>query len=118
MAVGDTVDHLLENSLRCVFIQVLTLFHKLKQVATISILHDQQKVLRALEDFEQADDIGVADFLEDVDFLHYLLLGVSVLHVALVDGFDGHLSASQFVDTKSHLAKSTFSDELNKLVEF
>jgi len=51
-------------------------------------------MLRALEDFEKANDIGVSDLLEDVDFLHDFLLGVGVLHVALVDGFDSNVPSS------------------------
>ena len=52
MAMCDTVDHLLKDTLGCILIQVLPFLYKLKQIATISVLHDEQKVLWTLEDLE------------------------------------------------------------------
>ena len=39
VTMSDTVDNLLEDSLRSFLIEVLSLFYELKKVAAISVLH-------------------------------------------------------------------------------
>ena len=59
----------------------------------------------------------MANLLEDIDFLHHLLLRVDILHVAFIDGLDGNLSASQLVNSEGHLPECSLSNQLNKLIE-
>ena len=74
-------------------------------------------MLLALKNLEQADDAGMADFLENVNFLEYLASTVVVLDVNLVNGLDGHLLASQLVDPQGNFTKSPLAQQLNELVE-
>jgi hypothetical protein len=48
-------------------------------------------MLWGFEDFKQANDVIVANLLENVDFLCNFLLRVRVLQVGFVDGFDGDI---------------------------
>ena len=109
--------YLLEDALGCVFIQALPLLHELQEVTSVRILHHKQEVFRTLEDFKEADDVGVTDFLQNVDLLHDLLLRVRVLHVAFVDGLDGNLPPCELVYSERHLAEGTFTNRLDKLVK-
>ena len=117
VTVSNAVHHLLEHLLRSVFVEMLSLLDVLQEVASVSILHHEEEVLGTLEHFEEADDVGVPDLLEDVDLLHDLLLGVSVLHVGLVDRLDSDLSTSELVDTEGDLPESTLADGVDEFVE-
>lgn len=70
-----------------------------------------------LKNFIKSDNFAVPNFAQNVNFLHYLLSTISVLHVLLINSLNSHLSSSEFVDAKSHLSKGPFSDQLYKLVK-
>jgi len=81
VAMRETMDNLPEYLLCFLFVEALLLFHMLEQIAARSVLHDHQEVLLRLKYLVQADDVGVADLPENVDFLHDFLPGVTVLHI-------------------------------------
>ena len=96
---------------------MLSLLNELKQITAVSVLHDEQEVLRTLEYFKETDDVRVSDLFENIDLLHHLLLRVCVLHIAFIDRFDRHLATSEFVNAKGYLAESTLSDQLYEFIE-
>jgi hypothetical protein len=51
-------------------------------------------MLAAFKNFKQADDVGVLDLLEQINFLEDFSLTKFVFHVTLFDGLDGHLLSS------------------------
>ena len=53
---------------------MLSLLNELKQITAVSVLHDEQEVLRTLENFKETDDVRVSDLFENIDLLHHLLL--------------------------------------------
>ena len=74
-------------------------------------------MLARLKHFEQPDDVGVLDLLEQVDLLEHFAFAEFVLHVVFLDRLDGHLLPSQLVHSESYLSEGSFSDQLHELVE-
>lgn len=60
----------------------------------------------------------MANFAQNVNFLHYFLSTVRVLHISLVNSFDCDIPARQFVNRKGDFTESTLADQLDKFVEF
>ena len=59
----------------------------------------------------------MSDLLQNVNFLHDLLLTVSVLHIGLVNRLDRHVPASQLVYAEHHFSKRAFADQFDEFVE-
>ena len=57
------------------------------------------------------------NFLEQVHLLEYFTLAKLVLHIVLLDGLDGHLLASQLVNSKGYLSKGSLTYQLHELVK-
>ena len=54
--------------------------------------------------------------LQQIDLLKDLPFGEVILHVALLDGLNGHVLAGELVDAEGDLAERAFADELHELV--
>ena len=117
MDVRQSVYDLLEDELAVLLFQPASLLYQLEKVAPSGVLHHNEEVLGGLEDFEQADDIRVLDFLEQVHLLEDFPLAEVVPHVLLLDRLDGDTLASELVHAEGHFAESALSDELDELVE-
>ena len=94
MTVSKTVNYLTEYVFGLLFIESFLLFYVLKQISSISIFHNHQKVLFALKDFIESDYIRVSYLSKNVNLLHHLLTTVLVLHVCFIYGFDCDLPTS------------------------
>lgn len=57
-------------------------------------------------------------FLQYVHFLEHLFFWKLVLHIAFVYRFYRHLFASKFMNAKSYLAESSFTNEFHEFVVF
>ena len=57
------------------------------------------------------------NFLEQVHLLEYFTLAKLVLHIVLLDGLDGHLLASQLVNSKGYLSKGSLTYQFHELVK-
>ena len=116
--VGQAVRDLLEDEFAVTLLEAATLLDQPEQVSTSSVLHDHQQVLAALEDFQEANDVGVLDLLEEVHLLEDFALGEVVLHVTLLNRLDRNILASQFVHAECDLAERTLAYQFDELVEF
>lgn len=116
--VGQAVRDLFEDEFAVTLLEAATLLDQPEQVSTSSVLHDHQQVLAALEDFQEANDVGVLDLLEEVHLLEDFALGEVVLHVTLLNRLDRNILASQFVHAECDLAERTLAYQFDELVEF
>lgn len=114
--MGQPIRDLLENELCIGLLESALALDEAKEVATAGVFHDHEEVLAALEDLKEADDVRVLDFLKEVDLLKDLALRKIILHIRLLDRFDGHVLASEFVDPESDLTEGALADQLDELV--
>lgn len=91
MEVLDSTDDLLEELAGLLLLQFLLLDDVVEEFAPTDELHDQEQLLGRLDDFEELDDVGVPDQLQNVnlssDSLHVSL----PRNLALLQDFDCHL---------------------------
>ena len=89
--VLDAADDLLEEFAGFGFLELLLFHDVVEELAPAHELHDQKQLLRRLDDFEQLDDIGMPDELQNVNFASDTL-DVSISRdFALFEDFDRHL---------------------------
>jgi len=74
-------------------------------------------VLLRLEDFEESDDAGVADLLQDVDLLEDFPPTIFIFYICFVDTLNRYIFPGEFVHAERNLAKGSFAEQLDKLVE-
>ena len=75
-------------------------------------------MLTTFKHLKETNDIRMSNLPEDVDFLHYLLSAIRVLHVCFVNRLNCYITSSQFVDAKHNLSECAFTNHLNKFVVF
>ena len=56
-------------------------------------------------------------FFKEINFLENFSFTKIVLHVIFLNGFDSHLLARKFMNTKCNFTKSSLSNELDEFVE-
>lgn len=110
VAVTEPVDNLLKDVLGLILTQSFLTFDVMKKIPGTCVLHDDEEVLWAFEDFEKSNYVGVMDFLEDVNFLEYFLTAEIVFHVGFFEGFDCDLFTAEFMNAKGYFAKCSFTD--------
>lgn len=118
MDVVETADHLLEQVLRIIFLQLSALTHITQQVATLAKLHDEAHVLARLEGVVQLDDVLVGALLEDAHLLHespFVLLLVAKNGV--LDGLDGHQMLGDLVAGEIDFTESAAAEHPTDTVE-
>ena len=71
-----------------------------------------------LEYFEESDNIGVSNFLKDINFLEDLLLAEIIFHITLIYCFNGHLFAGKLMYSKCYLSESPLTNPLNEFIVF
>ena len=98
MAVCNTMHQLLEDVLGLVLRQVLALLDEVVEVAATGILHDHHDMLIVLEDFVKTNNVGMADFFEDIDLLEHLLAAMPVVKLAQLNRLDGDELARELVN--------------------
>lgn len=84
MAVAKGDDDLFEDGLALGFREHAFLLYVLQQVSFAGVLHDYEDFRVGFEYLEQSDDVGVANLLEDIDFLEHLPSAETVIHQILV----------------------------------
>lgn len=104
------MDHLSEDLLGLGLIESFLLLNILEQVATLGVLHDHQEVLLRFKHLIEPDDVRMTNFAQNIDFLHYFLPRVGVLHVCLVDSLDGYVPPCQFMNRQRHFAKGPLTN--------
>ena len=136
VAVVDAVDDHVEEA-RCLALLDAALFHNVvKQLAARSEFHDQEDVLRRVNHLTsarkgsaiatrrpklsaaylvEANDVGVADASEDVDFAPHALNVGGFDDAVFLQDLDGHRDAGQLVDALFHLAESALTNRLAEL---
>ena len=97
MDMRQPVHNLLKDKFTVLFFEASTLFDESEQVAASRILHHHKKVLAGLENFKKANDVGVLDFFEQVDFLKDLTFAKVVVHELLLDSLNCYTLAGKFV---------------------
>ena len=117
MAVRNTMHQLLEDVLGLVLGQVPALLDEVVEVTTAGVLHHHHDMLFVLEDFVKTNNVGMADFFEDIDLLEHLLAAMPVIKLAQLDRLDGDELARQLVDRQVDLPESALPDRLYELVE-
>lgn len=113
MTVFDCANNLCEDLSGIFLAQPLFLAYVVEHVAFLGVLHDQHKRLLRLEDFEEFDDTGMSDSLEDVDLLQNLPLGELISHVLLINGLHSHFLSSQLMLAQYDLPESSFTQPLS-----
>ena len=116
--VGDALHDLLEHKPGVLLAELPTLSHVVEQVAAWTQLHNDHMMLIGLERLQDFDVVGVSQRLEDVDFVHDLLLLRLLLHEVHVDALDGHELPGQPVEAEIDFSEGTFAQHLTDLVEF
>jgi len=109
--------YLLKNVLSLLLFNLFIFLHQLKQIPSLYVLHHNQKMFLTLKNFIKSDYLTVPNFAQDINFLHYLLFAISILHVLLIDGLYSYMSSCKFVDAKGYLSKGAFSNQLYKFVK-
>lgn len=116
--VGESVEDLTEDAPGVLLLDAAAGLDELEEVSASCVLHDHEEVFVGFEDFEEADDVGVFDFLEDVDFLEDFFAVEVVFHEGFGDGFDGDVFSGELVDAEGDGAEGAFADEFDEFVEF
>ena len=70
---------------------LLILLNVVEELTLLNVLHDQIDLTGRLNDLVDADDMGVTQLLENVDFLDYAAQLAGSFHTFLLENFDGHL---------------------------
>jgi hypothetical protein len=99
MTVAKSIDDLLEEEVSFAFFQFSLFLHVLKEISLACILHDHEEMLWGFEYFQQSNDVGMPDLLEDVDFLEDLCSRELIFHVRLVNGLDGYFLSCELMDS-------------------
>ena len=90
----------------------LVLDDVIEELSSISILHDQVKLLWRLNDLIQLDNIWVADHLKNVDFTSDSLDIVHVLYLIFLQNFDSDSFIGQLVNAQLHFSERALSNRL------
>ena len=106
-----------EDGLGRLLVKPFALLDVLEEVTAPFVLHYHQEVLLALEDFEESDDAGVADLLQDIDLLEDFSSTILIFYICFVNALNRYIFPGKFMNTKRDLAKGSFSKQLDKLVE-
>ena len=81
VTVGNPLRYLLENVLGLIFWQGVRLPHQMVQITASGILHNHHNMLFVLKNLEQPYNIGMPDFLENIDFLEHLLSRILIFEL-------------------------------------
>ena len=88
----------------------LVLDDVIEELSSISILHDQVKLLWRLNDLIQLNNIWVADHLENMNFTSNSLYIVHVLYLVFLQNFDSDSFISQFVNAQLDFSECALSN--------
>ena len=81
MEILNTADDLLEEFARLSFLKLLFLDNIIEELTPRHKLHDQEELLRRLNDFKELDDVWVSDHFQDLNFSRH------ALHICISDDF-------------------------------
>jgi len=74
-------------------------------------------VLARFEDLEEANDVRMLYFLEQVHLLEHLTLTEVILHELLLNCLDRHIFARQLVHSESHFTEGALADQFDEFVK-
>ena len=80
-----------------------------EELSPVCVLHDQIQFPLGLNNLVELNDVGVPDFLEDLDFPRYTVDICLILNFGLLQDLDGDLLARDGLHTQLDLAKSSFA---------
>ena len=78
MTVCHTLRNIFKDVLGLILGQLFRLLDLVVEVATTSILHHHHYMLFVFKNFIKTNDVGVTDFLKNVNFLEYLFTRVLI----------------------------------------
>ena len=116
MAVVHAGKHLLDQKGGIALRKLTTSKDLIEELATLAdLLHDVVSFV-IFEEFEHLHNVGVIQFLENVDLVEEHATFVFV-HVRLAEHFDGTLSCGLTVHAHSYLAKCTVAQHFTNAVK-
>ena len=95
MAIGHRLTHLVEYESRFFFRNSSSRVEVVQEVSILSQLQSNEAVVLGLNNLEEADDVGMGDFLEKGNLSRQKFVQVILVHLAFVDDLDGNLNKTK-----------------------
>ena len=91
MDVLNSRYYLLEKSAGFLIVNSRAFHDVIKELAAVRVLHDEEQLLRRLDNFVKLDDMRVPQLFEDLNFLGDPLDVSLLVNLLLFEDFDGDL---------------------------
>ena len=114
--VLDSVHDLIEDSSGCPFLETNLIGHNSEELALFCKLRDYIDVFGGFNDLVEIYDVGVTNFLHDLDFSLDPNFVVFVFNGLFIDYFDGYFLAGRNMDCFFDFAEGAFAEGLSHFV--
>ena len=106
----DTSDDLMEELASLRLLHSLVGHDIVKQLSTLSVLHDKVQLFRSLDDLVKLDNIWMSDHFQDVNLTSNSLNVMHILYLILFKNFYCNFFSGQIMNPKFDFSKSALSD--------
>ena len=100
---------LLEESACLLLFDPLHLYYVVEKLAALSIFHNQVQLFLGLDDLVELDDLGVSDYLQNMDLSGHALHIGDITDLGLLEDLDGNFLSGGEVSPQFHLAEGALS---------
>jgi len=105
----DAREHLLKVAASVLLLEALPLDYVVKQLSSVSVLHNEEELPVGFDDLIELNDVGVPNYLQNLDLSRHALNVCLVRDLVLLQDFDGHALPCQSVSPQPHLPKRSLA---------